>query len=158
MKMTIRLLVVALLSLSSIYCQSTDDPFPNPISKTDRVIAVKFVEFAAIPDFNGGFPRIMTMVHEPGTQRYFASDMNGQLYAISSDGKTVTQYLDLTAADWSVGVQAQGSSRQPPTSRWPVRPARTSATHAGRRSCRARGRGRCAGAASSPRPRGPRPP
>jgi hypothetical protein len=111
MKMTLRLLVVALLSASSVYCQSTDDPFPNPISKTDRVIAVKFVEFATIPDFNGAFPRIMTMVYEPGTQRYFASDMNGKLYAISSDGKNVTPYLDLTAAAWKVNVQAQGNER-----------------------------------------------
>ena len=53
----------------------------------------------------------MTMLHEPGTQRFFASDMNGKLYAISSDGKTVTPFLDLTSADWKVGVQAQGSER-----------------------------------------------
>jgi hypothetical protein len=72
---------------------------------------VKFAEFATIPDFNGAAPRIMTMVHEPGTGRYFASDMNGRLYAISSDGKTVTQYVDLRAEDWQVGVQAQGNER-----------------------------------------------
>ena len=53
----------------------------------------------------------MTMLYEPGTRRFFASDMNGKLFAISYDGKTVTPYLDLTAPDWKVGVQAQGSER-----------------------------------------------
>jgi hypothetical protein len=90
--------------------QGTNDPYAEPIS-TDRPISVKFVEFATIPDFNGAAPRIMTMVHEPGTRRFFASDMNGKLYAISADGKTVTQYLDMTSADWKVGVQAQNSER-----------------------------------------------
>src|SRR5262245_41280217 len=105
-------LIAALLFMSSAaLAQVTSDPFPAPIPVIDRVISVKFVEFATIPDFNGAAPRIMTMLHEPGTQRFFASDMNGKLYAISSDGKTVTPYLDLTAADWKVGVQAQNSER-----------------------------------------------
>src|SRR5439155_26855104 len=81
------------------------------IQSTERVITVKFVEFATIPDFNGPRPRIMTMVNEPGAQRMFASDMNGKLYAISGDGKTVTPYLDLTAAEWKVSVQSMGSER-----------------------------------------------
>jgi glucose/arabinose dehydrogenase len=37
--------------------------------------------------------------------------MNGKLYVISADGKTVTQFLDLTAANWNVNVQAQNSER-----------------------------------------------
>jgi hypothetical protein len=37
--------------------------------------------------------------------------MNGRLYAIGSDGKAVTLYLDLTAPDWKVSVQAQNSER-----------------------------------------------
>src|SRR5215510_4605578 len=98
---TTTLIVFALLFAQA---QTTNDPFPAPIPATDRVITVKFQEFAAIPDFNGAAPRIMTMTYEPGTRRYFASDMNGKLYVISSDGKTVTQYLDLTAADWELGV------------------------------------------------------
>ncbi len=56
-------------------------------------------------------PRIMTMVNEPGTRRFFASDMFGKLYAISYDGKTVTPYLDLTLAKWEVDVQAMGRER-----------------------------------------------
>lgn len=89
----------------------TNDPFPNPIAASEGVIAVRFSEFTTIPDFNGSAPRIMTMVYEPGTQRYFASDMNGKLYKISADGKTVSLFVDLTAADWKVNVQAQGSER-----------------------------------------------
>ena len=101
----------ALLLSIVVLAQVTNDPFPTPIPASDGVISVKFAEFATIPDFNGAAPRIMTMLHEPGTQRFFASDMNGRLYAINSDGKTVTQFLDLTSADWKVGVQAQGSER-----------------------------------------------
>jgi Glucose / Sorbosone dehydrogenase len=107
----VRVILFVLLTSCSALAQVTTDPFPEPIAATDRVISVKFAEFATIPDFNGAAARIMTMLHEPGTQRFFASDMNGKLYAISSDGKTVTQYLDLTATDWNVGVQAQGSER-----------------------------------------------
>jgi hypothetical protein len=116
-----------LLMATAGFAQRTGDPYPEPIPTTDRVISVKFVEFATIPDSVGpaaaprgggaaavpapAAPRIMTMLHEPGTRRYFASDMNGRLFAISSDGKTVTPYLDLTAPDWNVNVQAQGSER-----------------------------------------------
>jgi glucose/arabinose dehydrogenase len=106
-----RVIAAVLLTSSAALAQVTSDPFPAPIPPTDRVISVKFAEFATIPDFNGIPPRIMTMLYEPGTQRYFASDMNGKLYAISSDGKNVTQYVGLTAADWKVAVQSQGNER-----------------------------------------------
>jgi hypothetical protein len=104
-------LAVLLLVLSVALAQESTDPFPTPIPATEGVIPVKFAEFATIPDFNGAMPRIMTMEYQPGTQRYFASDMNGKLYRISADGKTVTLYVDLTAPDWKVGVQAQNSER-----------------------------------------------
>jgi hypothetical protein len=100
-----------LLAACTSLAQRSGDPFPNPIPTADGVITVKFAEFATIPDFNGAAPRIMTMLNEKGTQRLFASDMNRKLYSISNDGKTGTPYLDLTAADWKVGVQAQGSER-----------------------------------------------
>jgi hypothetical protein len=102
---------IVLLALTAALAQESNDPFPQPISADDKVIAVKFAEFATIPDFNNQAPRIMTMLYEPGTQRYFASDMNGKLYRISADGKTVTLYVDMTAADWKVAVQAQNSER-----------------------------------------------
>ena len=49
-------LAIALLILATcnvVFAQSTNDPFPNPIPTTDRVITVKFADFATIPDFNG---------------------------------------------------------------------------------------------------------
>ena len=91
--------------------QVTNDPFPTPIPVADKVIAVKFAEFATIPQVGNAAPRLMTMVSEPGGQRYFVSDMTGRLYVISGDGKTVTLYLDLTAAEWNINVQAMGRER-----------------------------------------------
>src|SRR5207344_2872590 len=100
---TIYLAAGLLLIATSGFAQRTADPYPEPIPATDRVIAVKFVEFATIPDSVGpaaaprgggaavtpapAAPRIMTMLYESGTRRYFVSDMNGKLFAISSDGK-----------------------------------------------------------------------
>ena len=110
-KIAIRVMGLALLAACTTHAQVSNDPFPTPIPATDRVITVKFTEFATIPDFNGAAPRIMTMVNEPGTRRLFASDMTGRLFSISYDGKTVTPYLDLSAPDWKMGVQAQGSER-----------------------------------------------
>src|SRR6188768_1958468 len=128
--MTKRLLYVfggVLLTATFGFAQRGGDPYPEPTPATDRVITVKYVEFATLPDSVGpaaaprgggaavtpapAAPRIMTMLHEPGTKRFFASDMVGKLFAISSDGKTVTPYLDLTAPDWKVSIQAQGSER-----------------------------------------------
>ena len=111
LKLVIRTIALSLLTVSISFAQSTTDPFPNPIPATDRVISVRFSEFATIPDFNGAAPRLMTMVNEPGTRRFFVSDMNGKVYSISTDGKTVNPYLDLTAPEWKVAVQAMGSER-----------------------------------------------
>jgi hypothetical protein len=93
------------------FAQTTTDPFPQPIAATEGVITVRFAEFAAIPDFNGQPARTMLLLNEPGTRRLFASDMNGVLYSVSYDGKTVTPYVDLTAAGWEINVQARGSER-----------------------------------------------
>ena len=84
---------------------------PRPIDTTRDVVAVNFVDFATIPDVKGEAPRIMHMTDEPGTRRLFVSLMTGALYSVSYDGKTVAQYLDLTAAPWSVPVQSEGSER-----------------------------------------------
>ena len=46
---------LVLLIASTALAQATNvtnDPFPTPIAATDGVIAVKFTEFATIPDFN----------------------------------------------------------------------------------------------------------
>lgn len=91
--------------------QTTLDPFPTPIETTQGVIGVNFVEFAAIPDVNGEAPRMMHFVDEPGTRRLVVSLMTGALYTLSYDGKTVTQYLDVSAPAWNVQVQSNGFER-----------------------------------------------
>ena len=96
------------------------DPFPTPIEATAGVIAVNFKEFAVIPDAAGGAsaapgtseaPRMMHLVDEPGSKRLFVSTMRGALYSVSYDGKTVTEYLDINAPSWNIGVQFQGNER-----------------------------------------------
>ena len=89
----------------------TNDPFPQPIARDEGVITVALREFASLPDIAGVAARMMTLVEEPATRRLFVSDMRGQLYALSADGKTVTPYLDVNDAKWSVGVQSQGRER-----------------------------------------------
>ncbi len=53
----------------------------------------------------------MHMVDEPGTRRLFVATMRGPVYGVSYDGKTVTEYVDVNAASWNIGVQSQGSER-----------------------------------------------
>jgi Glucose / Sorbosone dehydrogenase len=91
--------------------QTTLDPFPTPIETTQGVIAVNFVEFATIPDVNGEAPRMMHFVDEPYTKRLVVSLMTGALYTLSYDGKTVTQYLDVSSPAWNVQVQSEGFER-----------------------------------------------
>jgi hypothetical protein len=91
--------------------QTTKDPFPSPIPATDGVVLVKFVEFAAIPFPGEEAPRMMLLVDEPGTKRLFVHTMQGPLYSISYDGKTVTRYLDVNAANWGVPVQFSSHDR-----------------------------------------------
>ena len=54
---------------------------------------------------------MMLLVDEPGRRRLFVNDMRGLLYAVSYDGRTVTPYLDLTAPDWGLSVQASSNER-----------------------------------------------
>ena len=91
----------------------TNDPFPQPIARDEGVITVTLREFASLPDLAGVAARMMTLVEEPATRRLFVSDMRGQIYALSADGKTVTPYLDVNDPKWAVGVQSQG--REPLT-------------------------------------------
>jgi len=89
----------------------TNEPFPQPIARTEGVITVTLREFATIPDIDGVAARLMTLVEEPATRRLFVSDMRGPLYAVSADGKTVTPYLDINDPKWGVPVQSQGRER-----------------------------------------------
>jgi Glucose / Sorbosone dehydrogenase len=91
--------------------QTTNDPFPAPIEATQGIVAVNAKAFATLPDEAGTAPRMMTMVDEPASKRYFVSSMTGLLYAISHDSATVRPYLDINDAGWNVPVQSRGSER-----------------------------------------------
>jgi len=89
----------------------TNDPFPQPIVRDQGVITVTLREFASLPDIAGVAARMMTLVEEPATRRLFVSDMRGQLYALSAEGRAVTPYLDISDPKWGVAVQSQGRER-----------------------------------------------
>ena len=92
--------------------QLSGDPFSAPLEASQGVIPVSFLEFAKIPDAEGGeAPRLMQMITEPATKRLFVSTMRGAIYSVSYDGKKVTPYIDVNGADWKVGVQSVGSER-----------------------------------------------
>lgn len=87
------------------------DPFPAPIEATKDVIAVNIADFTTIPNAGAEAPRMMLLVDEPGTRRLFVNTMQGMIYSVSYDGKTVTPYLDLNVAPWNVAVEARGRER-----------------------------------------------
>ncbi len=87
------------------------DPFPTPIEAAAGVIRVNYVEFATIPDAGADPARMNLLVDEPGTRRLFVNTMQGMIYSVSYDGKTVTPYLDLNAMPFDVQVDFRGSER-----------------------------------------------
>ncbi len=91
--------------------QSPEDPFPDPIPTSDGVIAVRFTEFASLPDIDGAAARMMLLVDEPGTGRLFVNDMRGPIYSVSYDGQSVHEYLDINAPEWGVNVMSRGRER-----------------------------------------------
>ena len=101
----------ALLIAHPACAQTTDDPFPNPITRNGDPILVDFVEFASIPDSDGEPARLMNLIDEPGTSRLFANDQRGPLYVMSYDGRMVTQFLDVNDSRWGVGVEYGGRER-----------------------------------------------
>jgi len=106
-----RAIVATLLLSSPALAQPVLNPLPEPIEATEGVIAVNFVEFATIPDVAGTAARMMLMVDEPGTRRFFVNDMRGPLYSVSYDGKSVNLYLDVNAPNWGVNVNSGGRER-----------------------------------------------
>ena len=142
-----RFLVAALLTASAAFAQTpataptppaqrqpppplppgqSNDPFPMPINATEGVIRVNVAEFASLPDIDGVAARMMNLVDEPGTKRLFVNDMRGPLYSVSYDGKTVTLYLDVNAADLGPPGAVDRPRARLPELRVPsaVRPAR----------------------------------
>ena len=108
---TIRVTAAVLLMGSATGAQTSNDPFSSPIAAAGDVITVDVVEFASLPDVDGGPARMMLLVDEPGTGRLFVSDMRGLLYGVSYDGQTVTRYLDLAAHTWELSIQASSTER-----------------------------------------------
>jgi len=51
------------------------------------------------------------LLDEPGSRRLFVNTMQGLLYAVSYDGKTVKPYLDLNDPKWAHPVQFTGRER-----------------------------------------------
>src|SRR4051812_26633155 len=85
----------------------SNNPFDAPIPASEGVIAVNFVEFATVPDTGTQAPRLNKLVDEPGTNRMFVNTMQGMLYTVSYDGKTVKPYLDINDPKWGNPVQFQ---------------------------------------------------
>ena len=116
------------LTAASAFAQTSTNPFTTPIEATAGVISMNFTEFAVIPDAAGGeAPRMMHLVDESGTKRLFVSTMRGGLYGVSYDGKTVTEYLDINAPGWNIGVQFAGQRTRLPELRVPSRSSTSAA-------------------------------
>jgi glucose/arabinose dehydrogenase len=87
------------------------NPFPAPIPATEGVVTVNYVEFATVPDAGTDPPRMNLLIDEPSTHRMFVNTMQGMLYSVSYDGKTVKPYLDINDAKWGNPVQFMGTER-----------------------------------------------
>jgi glucose/arabinose dehydrogenase len=107
------LVCAALLAVQpAVAEQLSSDPFAAPIEASQGAVAVSYLEFATLPDADGGeAPRMMHMVTEPETKRLFVSTMRGMLYSLSYEGKQVEPYLDVNDAKWGIGVQFLGPER-----------------------------------------------
>lgn len=103
--------IAALLSVAPVAAQTTNEPFPTPIVADEGVIRVAWTEFASIPDMDGQAARMMRLLDEPGTGRLFVSDMVGPLYAVSYDGRSVSEYVNINDPRWNGEVQSRGRER-----------------------------------------------
>src|SRR5437762_6716505 len=83
----------------------SNNPFETPIPASDGVIAVNFVEFATVPDAGSQPPRMNNLVGEAATRRMFVNTMQGMIYSVTYDGKTVKPYLDVNDTRWGNPVQ-----------------------------------------------------
>lgn len=105
-----QIVIGAALTAAPLFAQSPSDPFPAPISTANPVV-VNYRDFATVPDANGEAPRMMLLVEEPGTRRFFVNTMRGRLFSVSADGHAVTPYLDVNDPVWGTPVQFAGSER-----------------------------------------------
>ena len=112
-RLSLRLLLAAsgALTAGPALAQTSQDPFPEPLPTTERMIRVGYSEFATLPDIDGVPARMMLMVDEPGTRRLFVNDQRGPIYTVSYDGRSVALYVDASDPRWGVGVQSRGRER-----------------------------------------------
>lgn len=88
----IRLVIVIALSFSGISCAQRMNPIPDPIEKSEIVVA--FEEVVKIPDSKGRTARLNMLTHAgDGSGRLFVNDMEGKLYIIFDGVANV--YMDL---------------------------------------------------------------
>ena len=72
MRMRVSCLAFIVGLSSPAFAQTTNDPFPTPLTTTDAVVSVNFTKFATIPDAAAGeAPRMNPLVDEPGTKCLF---------------------------------------------------------------------------------------
>ena len=106
----IRLAAAALLIVTPVSAQSSNDPFPNPIRTSEGLVVVGFEEFASLPDVGGAPARPMLLIDEPGSGRLFVNDMRGPMYTVTYDGR-VSLYLDVNSPRWGIPVESSGRER-----------------------------------------------
>ena len=90
---------------------TSTDPFPQPIESRRDAVTVRVADYAALPQVNGQWPRMMLLSAEPGGPRLFVNTMQGPLFSLADEGRSVTEYLDIDAGRWGVRVQADGMER-----------------------------------------------
>ena len=89
---------------------ATSNPFPSPI-RVDVPIVVGVADFAQVPDAGNEASRMMTMVEGTGMERFFVSGMRGRVFTVSSDGSSVTLYMDVDDTAWGIRVNSSGRER-----------------------------------------------
>jgi hypothetical protein len=105
------LIVGIALIPATVYPQSTTRPFP-PIDSVAGSVVVGVADFAQLPDIGDVPARVMHLVDEPGTRRFFVNDMRGPVYSVSYDGRSVLRYIDISDSVWTgVNVESRGRER-----------------------------------------------
>jgi hypothetical protein len=111
--MMIRVLFLTLAPLSTsatLLAQTTTRPLA-PVDSVKGAVTVGVADFAALPDIGDVAARMMLLVDEPGTRRFFVNDMRGPIYTVSYDGRSVSRYVDINDSTWGVQVESQGRER-----------------------------------------------
>ena len=101
-----RVMTAVLLMASGVFAQTPTNPLPSANRSRRWSPGSPLRRVRDPPEIDGEAARMMLLIDEPGTGRLFVSDMRGPLYTVTYDGRTVTQYLDVNAERWGVGVES----------------------------------------------------